>query len=195
LPIEAPAAAPDVAASAAVEPPRDAQAEPPVRSGPDFLAVARVCTELGRVTEIAQVPPLLRDAAKILGARGSIVWVWDSPTEELKPALVHGYSSKVRARLRGVSVDADNVTAAAFRASAPLAVSGALAVPLLTPAACAGVLAIEVPAGAEQDAQLRAAATLFAAMLAQLVGGAGASELRDDRPAALDLSAGSSTPV
>ena len=146
---------------------------------PDFLAAAKICTELGRVEDVKDVPPLLRDAAKILGARGLIVWVWDGAAEELKPALVHGYSSKVRSRLRGVAADADNVTSAAYRAAAPLARSGALAVPLLAPSACAGVLALELTDGAEQDADVRAMATFFAAILAQLVGAPPAGERRE----------------
>jgi hypothetical protein len=124
------------------------------------------------------VLPLLGEAASVLGARGLIVWVWDAVAEQLTPAFVHGYTAKVRARLRGVRADAYNVTAAAFRAAAPLAkdglegASGALAVPLLTPSGCGGVLAIEVAAGQERDPVVRAVATFFAAVLAQLLGGA-----------------------
>jgi hypothetical protein len=134
-----------------------------------LLTAAQICTELGRVEDVGQILPLLGEAAKVLRARGLIVWVWDGTREELKPALVHGYSGKVRARLRGVSPTADNLTAAAYRAGAPLARSGALAVPLLIPSGCTGVLAIEIDSGREQDEDLRALATFFAAMLAQLV--------------------------
>lgn len=176
----------------AVNPSGDAHppsSEPP-RRALDFLAASKICTELGRVDDIDQVPALLRDAARILGARGLIVWVWNGAAEELRPVVVHGYPAKVRARLRGVSADADNVTAAAYRASSPLAVNGALAVPLLAPAGCAGVLAVEVPAGAEEDAQVRAVATFFAAMLAQLVGGAAESRsAADDAPRRTPLEA------
>jgi transcriptional regulator with XRE-family HTH domain len=136
---------------------------------PDLLAAACICTELGRADDVDQVLSLLGDAAKIVGARGLIVWVWDGGAGELKPALVHGYSPKVRARFRGVGATADNLIAATYRAGAPLARSGALAVPLLGPSACAGVLAIEVKDGREQDPAVRALATFFAAMLAQLV--------------------------
>ena len=62
--------------------------------------------------------------------------------------------------------------ALAYRAGAPLSRSGALAVPLLAPAGCAGVLAIEIDNGREQDAGIRALTTFFAVVLAQLVGGA-----------------------
>lgn len=159
----------------------DRPVDEPAQTGtPDetLLAAAKICTDLGRVENVAQVLPLLGDAAKVLGARGLIVWVWDAGAEELRPALVHGYPAKVRARLRGVSAEADNVTAAAYRAGAPLARSGALAIPLLAPAACAGVLAIELEDSREQDAGVCALATFFAATLAQLVGGP-AAESRD----------------
>ena len=175
-PVERPVSAPASPAAAPPAPPQPAAAaaaRPTPDEGQrtaDLLAAARICTDLGRVQDIKQVPPLLREAAKVLGARGLIVWVWDAAADELKPALVHGYPAKVRARLRGVSADADNVTAAAFRAAAPLARSGALAIPLLAPSACAGVLAVELPDGTEQDAGVRALATFFAAILAQLVG-------------------------
>lgn len=155
--------------------PAGAPSEP--RPQVDLLAAARLCTELGRVETVAQVQPLLRKAAMILDAKGLIVWVWDPRAAELRAVLVHGYSEQVTARLPGVGREDDNVTAAAFRSGQTLAVSGtahtlgALAVPLLTPASCAGVLTLELPHGSEEAGSVRAAATIFAAMLAQLVGG------------------------
>jgi hypothetical protein len=136
------------------------------------------------------VKPLLREAAAIAGAVGLIVWVWDAATAELKPALAHGYSSKVLARMRGVARDADNLTAAAFRSGETLAVSGdgqgagALAIPLMAPLECVGVLAIELPRGSEQSAPIRAVAMFFAAMLAQLFAGEPASSPAASSPAA-----------
>lgn len=147
----------------------------------DLLAAADLCTALGRVENANQMPPLLREAARILDARGLIVWVWDTIAEELQPALVYGYSEKVLAQIPSLKPDADNLTAAAFRSTETLGMCGtadasaALAVPLLTPGACAGVLAIELPHGSEEAQAVRAAATIFAAMLAQLVGGAPAA--------------------
>jgi hypothetical protein len=123
------------------------------------------------------VQPLLREAARILDARGVILWVWDAMADELKPAVIHGYAANVRSQLRGVRPDADNVTAAAFRSaetrtlSGSHGASGALAVPLLTSGACAGVLAIELPDGSEHTPSILAIATFLAAMLAQLFGG------------------------
>jgi hypothetical protein len=87
---------------------------------------------------------------------------------------VHGYPEQVLANLPKVRRDADNATAAAFRSghtceiAATPHTSGALVVPLLSPDACAGVLAIEWPRGVEPTRSVRAMATLFAAALAQL---------------------------
>ena len=156
-----------------------AASEPNVeRPEVDLPAAAELCTQLGRAENASQMPPLLREAARILDARGLIVWVWDTIAEELQPALVYGYSDKVLAQIPSLKPGADNLTAAAFRSAETLAMMGtadasaALAVPLLTPGACAGVLAIELPHGSEEATSVRAVATFFAAMLAQLVGGA-----------------------
>ena len=160
----------------------DPRSSVPVSPSVDLLAAAELCTALGRVENASQMPPLLRRAAEILGARGLIVWVWDPIARELQPALVYGYPDKLVAQLPRLAPDADNVTAAAFRSSETLAIGGnaeasaALAVPLQAPGSCAGVLAIELPPGAEEADPVRAVAIVFAAMLAQLVGAAPASD-------------------
>ena len=142
----------------------------------DFLAVARLCTELGRVKTAAEVQPLLRETAALLGAKGLIVWVWDPSAARLLPGLVHGYPAAVVARLPLVGPDDDNLTAAAFRLARTRTVSGAdhmsgaMALPLMTATSCAGVLAIEFLPGTRETGSVRAAATFVAAMLAQLVG-------------------------
>lgn len=147
----------------------------PATSEPDLLAVAHLCTEFGRVQTTDDVQPLLEEAAHILEATGLIVWIWDGTAAELRPALVHGYSERVLAQLPPVRRDADNATAAAFRSATTRAIggnahtSGALVVPLQTPAGCAGVLALELQNGSEQTKSIWAVATIFAALLAQLI--------------------------
>lgn len=136
---------------------------------PDLLAAARICTELGRVEHSRQIPPLLREAVGVLNAKGLIVWVWDAVSDELKPAVVVGYPAGVVSKLRGLPREADNATASAYRAADTRAIAGALVVPLLTPGRCAGVLAIELPVGAEAVPAVRAIATFLAASLAQLI--------------------------
>lgn len=161
--------------------PREADApatvtEPPP-SDPDLTAVAHLCTRFTQVQNAAEILPLLREAGGLLHAKGLIVWVWDTAAASLRPALAHGYSRSVLARFGVVSRDDDNATAAAFRSGEPCLVSGdgsacALAVPLLGPAGCTGVLAIELPRGAAELRATRAVATIIGALLAQLIGDA-----------------------
>ena len=149
------------------------QAQAPSES--DLLAAAHLCTELGRVDEIHEAAPLLQEAARILDAVGVIVWAWDPQATELRPVLAHGYSDNVLAQLPRVRRDTDNATAAAFRSGQTCVVkrrdlaSGALAMPMLTPAGCVGVLAIELQHGNEQKVSVHALVTVFAAQLARLV--------------------------
>ena len=151
-------------------------AKAPAPSEPDFLAAAHLCTALGRVDHTSEVAPLLQEAARILDAVGLIVWVWDPQATELRPALAHGYSDKVLAQLPTVKRETDNATAAAFRSAQTCVVngsdraSGALVVPVMAPAGCVGVLAIELRHGGEQTDSARALATIFAAQLARWLG-------------------------
>jgi hypothetical protein len=153
----------------------------------DLLAAARLCTELGRVERRDQVVPLLHDAVRILDAKGLVVWVWDAVASELKPALVDVYPDRVRKQFGGMRRDASNATAAAFRTAQTCVVDGgadgrgALVVPMLTKAACAGVLAVELPRGAEQVPAVRAVATFLAAMLARFDDGFLLRSARGDR--------------
>ncbi len=162
------------AAEACIVSPEPARA--PTQPEIELSAIAHLCTELARVLEIREVAPLLERAGRILGAVGLVVWVWDPETTALKPALAYGYPDDVLARLPEVGRDTDNATAESFRSgetrivnSSDLA-SGAVVVPLLTPAGCGGVLAVELRQGGEQRESVRALATIFAAQLATFVG-------------------------
>jgi hypothetical protein len=142
---------------------------------PDLTKLADLCTEIARVDDEAGLVRALEKAARLLDATGLIVWIWDSSVAALKPALAHGYSERVVARLPAVRWNANNATATAFRSGQTCAIdgdegaSGAIAVPLMTPAGCAGVLAVELAHGRGQMRGVRATATIFAAMLAQLM--------------------------
>ena len=149
---------------------------------PALSDVAHLCTELCRVLETRDVAPLLKHVAEMLDAIGLIVWVWDPQRTALKPALAHGYSDEVLAKLPKVRRDTDNATAASFRSARTHIVngndlaSGAVVVPLMTPAGCTGVLAVELRHGAEQRESVRALTTIFAAQLATFVGSAPLAE-------------------
>lgn len=160
----------------------------PVSPAPDLAVLASLCTDFGRVEHADEVQPLLQRAAALLDASGLIVWLWDGASQELKPALVHGYSDRVLAQLPGVRRSDDNPTAAAFRSGEPCTIggndhaSGALALPLLAPRGCAGVLAIELQQGtATKTESACAVATILASLLSQLVGGARTEDMQESR--------------
>ncbi|HVL68000.1 MAG TPA: helix-turn-helix domain-containing protein [Vicinamibacterales bacterium] len=157
-------------------------ARPPL----DLAALARLCTEFGRVDSAEALKPLLRQGAALLDATGLILWVWDPAAGGLRAALAHGYSDRVLAHLPAVPPEAENATAAAFRTGRPCTApgnehtSGALVVPLLTREGCAGALALELAGGREQAADVQAAATILAALLAQLTAPAPAVAAPDE---------------
>jgi len=185
----------NVAEAAETSVPAPSENVPPA-SEPDLLEVAHLCTELSRVDDTSVAGGLLQRAVSVLDAIGLIVWVWHPETSELKPALAHGYSEKVLAQLPKVERNTDNATAAAFRSAHTCVVkgsdqaSGALAVPLMAPAGCVGVLAIELPRGSEQRESMRALVTILAAQLARVVAAVRPVETADAMPgwAASELS-------
>ena len=176
--IEAPPAtsAPRLPPEVVFAPTADAPVAPIDSPDPDLLSVAHVCTELARVQTTADVPPVLRHMTKVLDAIGLVLWMWDPIANELRPTLAHGYSDRVVAQLPRVARDSNNATAAAFRAGETCIVSGddvdngALAVPLMGPDGCAGVLAIELAERREEKESVRAHAMIFAAQLSTLLG-------------------------
>jgi len=143
--------------------------------GPDLLAAAQLCTALGQVSALGETAALLEDAVRILDAKGVIVWVVDPDTGELFPILAHGYSYRLLAQLPNVGRDDENATAAAFRSREMSIVNGgasaigAIAVPLIAPGGCAGVLALELRNELVQIDTVRAVVTIFAAQLARVV--------------------------
>jgi transcriptional regulator with XRE-family HTH domain len=167
---------PEIPPAVVIEPIAEAPLLPLVSPDPDLLAVAHVCTELACVQTMADVPPVLYHMTKVLDAIGLVLWMWDPIANELRPTLAHGYSDRVVAQLPRVDRDSNNATAAAFRAGETCIVTGddvdngALAVPLVGPDGCAGVLAIELPERREEKESVRAHAMIFAAQLSTLLG-------------------------
>jgi hypothetical protein len=142
----------------------------------DISAVAELCTRLGRVADARDVLPVLEEATALLNAIGLILWTWDPRSCALRPALSHGYSAELLSQVPPVDADSDNAIGSAFRSAETRIVNGddlatgALAVPLLTPSGCAGVLAAEFRDSVEQRAWVRSAVTILAAQLSMLVG-------------------------
>lgn len=138
-------------------------------------ATARVCTDLARVKDADELRDALGRAARLLDASGVIVWVTEGGGKALKPLLTYGYPEEALRRIPTLPRDQDNATAAAWRDAATRVVDatdtapGAIAVPLLVPQGCVGVLAAEIRHGREADIATRALAQIVAAQLAVLI--------------------------
>lgn len=138
-------------------------------------AAARICTDLARVKDGEQLREALGRAARVLDASGVIVWIADASGRSLKPLLTYGYPDEALRRIPTLPRDADNATAAAWRDSALQVVEatdaapGAVAVPILGPQGCLGVLAAEIGHHREASGYTRAVAQIVAAQLAVLI--------------------------
>jgi len=163
------------------DPPPPPPAPPPERSASskadaiELGLAAELCTDLARVLDPADLPALLARTARLLDASGVIVWVADRAGAALFPAVAHGYSPALLARMHAIPRDADNAAAAAWREGAERTVAaqgqspGALVTPILTAEGCVGVLAAETLHSAERRETTRAVAAIIAAQLATLV--------------------------
>jgi hypothetical protein len=141
----------------------------------DLAATARVCADLARVGDPAELPRLLERAARIIDASGLIVWVADRAGTSLFPILAEGYPPHVIARMGSIGRDADNAAAAAYRqgelrtVAAHDSLPGAIVAPIITGDGCVGVLAAEMRRGAERDEATQAITAILAAQLATFV--------------------------
>jgi hypothetical protein len=148
---------------------------PPVTTAVNLTETAELCVDLARVTDGADVPPLLERAARVLDAKGVVLWMADADGALLRPTLSYGYGDKVLNRLGTLRMDGENVTALAYRSMKPQSVSsttakgnGALAIPLVTASGCLGVLAAEIRQG-KPSAERLAIARVIGAQFASLV--------------------------
>ncbi len=164
--------------------PAAAPPAPPVERPVAAAGVAQaadVCVDLARLLDGRDLPALLARAADAIQAKGLVLWVIDDRRETLTPSLAHGYSERTVQKLGTLPVSADNVTAVACRTMLPQTVPGALAVPLIGPAGCVGVLAAEVT-GATAGSVLPVA-RIIAAQLSAVISPVPAAQAQT-RPAA-----------
>ena len=148
-----------------------------VRSvGASFRAVSKLCTDFGRVSDVDELKSLLGHAAGLMDANGLIVWVRTPDGSELQPAVAHGYTQEMLARMPTLRRSSDNAAAAAFRSGKLQIVlahegsaSGAIVAPMLSSRGCVGVMSAETQRGAETSESLQAMAAIFAAQLAGIL--------------------------
>ncbi len=153
--------------------------EPPPPPAPELSELARVCTDLGCVSEESDLNDALGQVAALLNASALAVWVNDARGTGLRPVAGHGFAPDVLRRLGTLTTDDDNITAAAYRthrvqiAAAQGDHLGAIAAPLITTSSrgitCNGVLSVEVRDGWETRAAVQSTAAILAAQLGTLV--------------------------
>jgi transcriptional regulator with XRE-family HTH domain len=141
---------------------------------PALADIADLCTRVAKASSLTQLEPRLADAVRILNAVGAVLWTWERHKTALRARVSCGYAEDVLARFPLVGRDADNAIGVAFR-SGKIAVvdgadgeTGAIAVPLLGPDGCVGVLALEVRHGDERNDVLHAIASIVAAQFVSL---------------------------
>ena len=162
-------------ADPAPPPARDTPAPGPVVPQLDLPAAAVICTDLGSMTSAKDLPDLLGRAATVLNASGMIVWVSDSSGAALRPAVCHGYSPAMLAKLGAIPHDSENATASAYREGrmhvvpADSSGSGAIVAPLVSSVNCFGVLSAELGEGWEARRDVQSLIRILAAQLATLV--------------------------
>ena len=155
--------------------PTDAAALPGGDPETHLAAAAELCTEFARVIDPGELPSLLQRSARLLDAKGLIVWITEPTGLMLRPALAHGYSSQALSMMGTLPRDGDTATSAAYREGRIETVPGdsermaALVVPLMSASGCVGAVAVELPAGYETRPATQALATIVAAQLAALV--------------------------
>ena len=155
------------------------------KKAPEVRAAADLCTDFARLVDSQELPGLLERSARLLDAPGFIVWLVDADGKHLRASLAHGYAPQALARMPVIDRLADNVTAAAFRLHDVQTVTtngmsnGAIAVPLLSPQGCIGVIAAEVRHGRENSEMMRQIARLVAAQLSTLVAPAHAAQQQE----------------
>lgn len=144
-----------------------------------LTTVAALCTEFGRVRDAAQLKALLEQTARVMNARGLIVWLGNTAGADLRPVLAHGYSDATLARIPTVARSADNAAAAAYRTgevqivkSRPGASQGAVVAPLLAADGCIGALTAEIRERGEELETTRALALILAAQLSGVLASA-----------------------
>jgi hypothetical protein len=131
---------------------------------------AELCAAVARIADAGELPPLLTQAAHILGAPGVVVWM--AAGEELIAAAAHGYDPNTLARVGRIHRASPNATAAAWRQGKMQIVEsdeqsrGAVVAPVMGRDRCIGVLAVELPHGRETDAATHAVTRFLAAQLA-----------------------------
>ena len=151
-------------------------------AGPVLRAASKLCTDLGRVSDLDELKHLIGQAADVMDASGVVIWIAAPDGTYVQPALSHGYAPQVMSRMSRVLRSADNAAAAAYRTgqmqivlARPGESNGAVVAPLLSADGCIGALSAEIRGGGESSESVQALAAIFAAQLAGVLNTASSS--------------------
>jgi hypothetical protein len=143
--------------------------------GVDLEGAGRLCTDLACVRDVGELAALLSRAGDLMDAAGIVVWMGGVGASELRPAVSHGYSDHIMAKMKSLPVVGETAVAVAFRTGRLEVVpaaggrNGAIVVPIRTAAGCLGAMAVEVRRGGEMSRGVQALSTIIAAQLSTLV--------------------------
>jgi CHASE3 domain sensor protein len=142
-------------------------------AGPVLRAASKLCTDLGRVSDLDELKSLIGQAADVMDASGIVIWIAAPDGTYVQPALSHGYAPQVMARMSRILRSADNAAASAYRTgqmqivlARPGESNGAVVAPLLSSDGCIGALSAEIRGGGESSESVQALAAIVAAQLA-----------------------------
>jgi hypothetical protein len=135
---------------------------------------SEICADLSALSDPGALHGTLARVSALLDATGLIVWIASNDGASLTPVATHGFDEALVARIGRVSRDSANLTAAAFRDTAPkvspatATAPAALAVVMYGPSGPAGVLSIEMKPRETVDEGKVALASIIAAQLSTL---------------------------
>ena len=141
----------------------------------DLAETAKLCGDLARIRDSAELPGILARAAEILDASGIVLWIAAPGGSDLRPASSYGYSEHVMAKMKALPVAAGNAVSVAFRGGRTEIVhgsrdrNGAIVCPINATGGCVGAMAAEIRHGAEASAAVQSVAAIICAQLASLV--------------------------
>lgn len=141
----------------------------------DLAETARLCGDLARVKEGAELPALLARVSDLLDASGIVVWIAEPETAMLRPAASHGYTAHTMSKMGALQKTAENAVSLTVRSGQMQVVrgsrdrNGAVVAPINTSSGCVGAMAAEIRHGAENSAAVQSVSAIIAAQLASLV--------------------------
>ena len=115
----------------------------------DLAEAARLCGDLARMKDAAELPGFLGRAADLIDAAGIVLWMTADDGTVLRPTASHGYSDHTMAKMKALPVSAENAVSVAYRSGRTEIVrgtrerNGAIVAPINTTGGCVGAMAAE----------------------------------------------------